>query len=99
MDDLVQMEQFMADLVQKEAADDVQEFIDAISQDGVTQAEIDEVRAVTVEALNNPASFPQFVQYLLRAGLIEEAPQEYDIGFVLTILGLVGIAQNIVTTG
>jgi hypothetical protein len=94
-----ELEVFMADLVQREAANDVQEFIAAISEDGVTQAEIDEVRAVTVEALNNPASFPNFVQYLLRAGLIEEAPQEYDIGFVLTILGLVGIAQNIVTTG
>ena len=98
MDEIEQLEQFMADLIMKESPEDAQEFIDAISQDGVTQAEIDEVRQVTVDALSNPETFPAFVRYLLRAGLIEEEPKEYDPGFVMSILGLVGIAQNLVTT-
>ena len=44
MDEIEQLEQFMADLIMKESPEDAQEFIDAISQDGVTQAEIDEVQ-------------------------------------------------------
>ena len=98
MEEIAQLEQFMADLIMREAQDEARQFIDAISEDGVTQAEIDEVRQVTVDALRNPETFPVFVQYLLRAGLITEEPQEYDPGFVMSILGLVGIAQNLVTT-
>jgi hypothetical protein len=98
MDEIEQIEQFMADFIMRESPEDAREFIDAISQDGITQAEVDEVRAVAVEALSNPETFPAFVQYLLRAGLIEEEPQEYDPGFVMSILGLVGIAQSLVTT-
>lgn len=94
-----ELEIFMADLVQREAPEDVAEFIAAIQQDGVTQAEIDEVRAITIETLSNPDNFPNFVQYLLAADLIqqEDVPAEFDTGFVLSILGLVGVAQQSVT--
>jgi len=91
-----ELELFMADLVQREDPQDVAEFIAAIQQDGVTQAEIDEVRAITLQTLSNPDNFPNFIQYLLAAGLLEQqdAPAEFDIGFVLSILGLVGVAQQ-----
>lgn len=93
-----EIEMFMADLVQREAPEDVAEFIAAIQQDGVTQAEVDEVRAITIETLSNPDNFPNFIQYLLAADLIqqEDAPAQFDTGFVLSILGLVGVAQQIV---
>jgi hypothetical protein len=96
-----ELEMFMADLVQREAPGDVAEFVAAIQQDGVTQAEVDEVRQITLQTLSDPSIFPQFVQYLLAAGLMtpEDAPAEFDVGFVLSILGLVGVAQQIVTTG
>jgi hypothetical protein len=96
-----ELEMFMADLVQREAPEDVAEFVAAIQQDGVTQAEIDEVRQITLQTLSNPNNFPNFIQYLLAAGLMtqEDAPSEFDTGFVLAILGLVGVAQRIVTTG
>jgi hypothetical protein len=96
-----ELEMFMADLVQREAPEDVAEFISAIQQDGVTQAEVDEVRQITLQTLSNPDNFPNFIQYLLAAGLMtpEDAPAEFDAGFVLSILGLVGVAQQIVTTG
>jgi len=91
-----ELELFMADLVQREDPQDVAEFIAAIQQDGVTQAEINEVRAITLQTLSNPDNFPNFIQYLLAAGLLEQqdAPAEFDIGFVLSILGLVGVAQQ-----
>ena len=91
-----ELELFMANLVQREAPQDVAEFIAAIQQDGVTQAEIDEVRAITLQTLSNPDNFPNFIQYLLAAGLLEQqdAPVEFDTGFVLSILGLVGVAQQ-----
>ena len=93
-----ELELFMANLVQREAPQDVAEFIAAIQQDGVTQAEVDEVRAITLQTLSDPANFPNFIQYLLAAGLLEQqdAPAEFDTGFVLSILGLVGVAQQIV---
>ena len=91
-----ELELFMADLVQREAPEDVAEFIAAIQQDGVTQAEIDEVRAITLQTLSNPDNFPNLIQYLLAAGLLDQqsAPAEFDTGFVLSILGLVGVAQQ-----
>ena len=91
-----ELELFMADLVQREDPQDVAEFIAAIQQDGVTQAEINEVRAITLQTLSNPDNFPNFIQYLLAAGLLEQqdAPAEFDTGFVLSILGLVGVAQQ-----
>lgn len=91
-----ELELFMADLVQREAPQDVAEFVAAIQQDGVTQAEIDEVRAITIETLSNPDNFPNFIQYLLAAGLLEQqdTPAQFDTGFVLSILGLVGVAQQ-----
>ena len=91
-----ELEIFMADLVQREAPEDVAEFIAAIQQDGVTQAEVDEVRTITIETLSNPDNFPNFIQYLLAANLIqqEDAPVQFDTGFVLSILGLVGVAQQ-----
>jgi len=93
-----ELEMFMADLVQREAPEDVAEFVAAIQQDGVTQAEIDEVRQITLQTLSNPNNFPNFIQYLLAAGLMtqEDAPGEFDTGFVLAILGLVGVAQQLV---
>lgn len=93
-----ELELFMADLVQREAPEDVAEFVASIQQDGVTQAEVDEVRAITIETLSNPNNFPNFTQYLLAAGLIqqEDVPAQFDTGFVLSILGLVGVAQQIV---
>jgi hypothetical protein len=91
-----ELELFMADLVQREAPQDVAEFVAAIQQEGVTQAEIDEVRTITLETLSNPDNFPNFIQYLLAAGLLqqEDAPSQFDTGFVLSILGLVGVAQQ-----
>ncbi len=56
-----ELELFMADLVQREAPQDVAEFVAAIQQDGVTRAEIAEVRAITIETLSNPDNFPTFI--------------------------------------
>lgn len=101
MDDFAQLEQFMSDTVMREAQDEVQDFIAAIQQDGVTQAEVDEVRQQTLMALQDPTTYPSFIQYLVASGLLErgDAPAEYDVGFVLSILGLVGVAQQLVTAG
>lgn len=95
------LEDFMADFVLREAQEDVREFIEAIQEDGVTQAEVDEARAITMETLSNPENFPRFAQYLIAAELIaqEDVPSAFDLGFVLSILGLVGVAQRSVTTG
>jgi hypothetical protein len=99
MDELQNLEAAMADFVLKESAEEVKDFIDAIKEDGVTQEEVDEARAITTETLTNPENFPRFTQYLVAAGLIEQkdVPQEFDVGFVLSILGLVGVAQQYVT--
>jgi hypothetical protein len=101
MDELQNLELAMADFVKQQAPEDVQEFIEAITENGVTQEEVDEVRAITTETLTNPDNFPRFVQYLVAAQLIEQedAPQTFEVGFVLSILGLVGVAQENVTTG
>ena len=95
-----QLEQLMAESVQKEAPENVREFVDAIMEGGITQQEVDEVRQQTVMALQDQAYFQTFVRYLTGAGLLEQedAPTSYDAGFVLSILGLVGIAQSLVTT-
>lgn len=101
MDDLEAIERFMADLVQREAPQEVANFVNEISQNGVTQQEVDEVRQQAIMALQEPSTFPSFIRYLVASNLIEQkdAPKEFDVGFVLTILGLVGVAQQIVTTG
>ena len=94
-----ELETYMADFVQRQAPESVGEFIEAIQENGVSQEEVDEVRQITMETLKNPENYPRFVQYLISAELIEEraAPPEFKIGFVLSILGLVGIAQRLVT--
>ena len=96
---IAQLEQLMAESVQNEAPDDVQTFIDAILVDGISQEEVDEVRQQAVMALQNPNQFKKFTRYLIASNLMEESdvPKSYDVGFVLAILGLVGVAQNLVT--
>lgn len=93
-----ELEMYMADLVQQVAPNDVAEFVEAIQQDGISPEEVDEVRQITMATLNDPANYPQFIQYLVSAELIEQedAPPSFDIGFVMSILGLVGVAQQIV---
>jgi hypothetical protein len=93
-----QIEMYMAQLVQTEAPEDVAEFLAAIQEDGITAEEVDEVRQITMATLNDPTMYPQFAQYLVSAELIEanDIPQSYDAGFVLSVLGLVGVAQQIV---
>jgi hypothetical protein len=97
---IAQLEQLMAESVQKEAPEDVQEFVDSIMEGGITQQEVDEVRQQTVMALQDQEYFQTFIRYLTGAGLLEQedAPSSYDVGFVLSILGLVGVAQSLVTT-
>lgn len=101
MDELQNLEAAMADFVLKEASEEVKEFIEAIQENGVTQEEVDEARAITTETLTNPENFPRLAQYLVAAELIaqEDVPSQFDVGFVLTILGLVGVAQQYVTQG
>ena len=94
-----ELEVYMADFIMREAPNDVVEFIEAIQQAGVTQEEVDEVRQITLSTLRNPDNYPRFAQYLISAELIEKelVPPSFDAGFVLSILGLVGVVQRIVT--
>jgi hypothetical protein len=93
-----ELEMYMADFVQREAPEDVAEFVAAMQEDGITVEEVDEARQITMATLNDPQNYPQFAQYLLSAGLIEQEdlPPSFDVGFVMSILGLVGVAQQIV---
>lgn len=96
--DPIELERMMAEQVKKNAPEDVQEFISALQEDGVTAEEVDELRQYALAALSSPDAFPELVSYLVEDGLIEEeeAPDGYDAGFVLSILGLVGVAQELV---
>jgi phage shock protein A len=96
-----ELEMFMAETVKREAAESVQEFIQEISQDGITPEEVDEVRQRVLTALADPSYFGELMQYLVASNLMdaEDAPAEYDVGFVLSLLGLVGVAQELVEAG
>lgn len=98
MDELQNLELAMADFVKQQAPEDVQEFIDLLSTADITQEEVDEFRQIIIEGLTQPSEFPKMVRYLIRNEFIEEedAPKEYDQGFALAMLGLVGVAQSIV---
>jgi len=98
--DPAELEKFMAEKVQSEAPDEANEFLEGIQEDGLSAEEVDEVRQVTLAALKSPDAFPQLTAYLVNAELIDEEdiPKEYDGGFVLAILGLVGLAQDLVTS-
>lgn len=97
--DFAEVERKMAETVKKEAPEDIAEFLGAMQEDGITVEEVDEVRQVTLAALNSPDAYPTLVTYLINAELIdpEDAPPNYDGGFVLAILGLVGAAEELVT--
>lgn len=101
MEDFVALEQFMADLVRREAQEEVNQFIQDISMDGVTFQEVDDVRQQVIAAMQDPTAFSSLVRFLIASGLLEQAdaPTDYDFGFLLTMLGLVGVAQQLVTTG
>lgn len=93
-----ELELFMTNLVKERSPSGVQEFIAAISEDGVDQQEVDVLREVIMRAVSDPSTFPAMVGFLIRNDLIaeEDAPTQYDMGFVLTMLGLVGVAQELV---
>lgn len=95
---IMQIEQTMAQLIQQNAPEDVQEFITAISQDGITQDEVSEFRQETISTINNPQQFGRYVQYLISTGLLdrEDAPQSYDATFMFVMLGMGAIAQTMV---
>lgn len=96
--DPVELEAKMKEQVQQNAPEDVAEFIQAIQQDGLTEAEVDEVRQLVLDALRNPKGFKKLTTYLVTNGFLEqeEVPPEYDGGFVLSLLGLVGVAADLV---
>lgn len=100
MDDqtIMQIEQTMAELIQQNSPEDVREFIDAISADGITQDEIMEFKQETINAINNPQQFSRYTQYLLSNGLIEQSdvPTAYDANFLFVMLGMGAIAQTMV---
>ena len=93
-----ELEIFMANLLNERSPQNVQNFIDEISEGGVDQEEVDTMREVVMRAINDPSTYSAMVGFLIRNGVIDEgdAPDQYDAGFVLTMLGLVGIAQSLV---
>jgi hypothetical protein len=95
---IMQVEQAMAQLIQQNSPEDVREFIDAISADGVTQDEVMEFKQETLNAINNPQQFRRYTQYLLSTGLVEQAdlPPSYDANFLFVMLGMGAIAQTMV---
>jgi hypothetical protein len=95
---IMQVEQAMAQLIQQNSPEDVREFIDAISADGVTQDEVMEFKQETLNAINNPQQFGRYTQYLLSTGLVEQAdlPPSYDANFLFVMLGMGAIAQTMV---
>lgn len=95
---IAQIEQTMVQLIQENAPEDMQEFIDAISVDGITQDEVTEFRQETLNAINNPQTFNRYIQYLISNGLLEkeDAPTSYDSNFLFVMLGMGSIAQSIV---
>lgn len=95
---IMQVEQAMAQLIQQNAPEDVREFIDAISADGITQDEVMEFKQETLNAINNPQQFGRYTQYLLSTGLVEQAdlPASYDANFLFVMLGMGAIAQTMV---
>jgi hypothetical protein len=97
---LAQVEQTMVQLIQENAPEDLQEFIDAISEDGVTQREVSEFREETINAINNPNYFDEYLRYLTVAGFMEKTdiPSSYDINFLFVMLGMGAIAQTLVNS-
>lgn len=93
-----ELELFMANFVQEKAPNDVADFVAAIQEGGVDQEEVDVLREVVMRALQDPSTFPAMIGFLIRNDLLtqEDAPTQYDTGFVLTMLGLVGVAQTLV---
>jgi hypothetical protein len=93
-----ELEMFMANLLQERSPQNVQSFIDEISEGGVDQEEVDTMREVVMRTINDPSTYSAMVGFLTRNGIIDDgdAPAQYDAGFVLTMLGLVGIAQSLV---
>lgn len=91
-----QIEATMKQLIMERAPEEAQEFIDAISEDGVTQQEVDEFRTLTIQAIDNPRTYPRYMKYLESTGLMERAdiPRVYDAGFLLSMLGMAGVAQD-----
>lgn len=99
--DPAELENMMKEQVQQNAPEDVAEFIQAIQQDGLTAEEVDEVRQLVLAALRSPDGFKKLTTYLVTNGFLEqeEIPPEYDGGFVLALLGLVGVAADLVAGG
>lgn len=93
-----QIEATMKQVVSQQSPESVKEIVDAILQDGVTQDEVDEFRAMTIEAIDDPRTYPKYMQYLESIGLLtaEQIPDVYDAGFMLTMLGMAGVAQDYV---
>jgi hypothetical protein len=93
-----EIEASMKIVVQQQAPEEVMEFMQAISEDGVTQAEVDEFRAITIDSIDNPGNYPKYMRYLESTGLMEkeDIPTTYDAGFLLSMMGMAGIAQDAV---
>ena len=93
-----EIENTMKRLVLEQAPEEVQEFIDAISEDGVTQDEVTEFRNMTLQSIDNPRMYPKYMRYLESNGLLErqDIPKVYDAGFMMAMLGMAGVAQDYV---
>lgn len=93
-----QIEATMKQLVMQNNEQVMQAFMQALSEDGITQDEVDEFRAMTIEAIDNPRMYPRYMKYLESNGLmdVDEIPDVYDAGFLFAMLGLAGVAQDAV---
>jgi hypothetical protein len=96
-----QLENYMADLLQERSPQSVQAFLAAIQEDGFSQQEIDDLRSVVMATLEDPENYDYLIRYLVESGLIQRGnfPEEFNIGFVMTVLGFVGAAQRAISQG
>lgn len=96
MDAVLQAEQAMAQQVQQQAPDVAQEIMAALSEDGITQEEVDEFRSLVVGAMQSPDAYPALVDYMVQTEMLEpgEPPPEYSQEYLMILLGVVGMAQS-----
>jgi hypothetical protein len=88
----LRLEPTMAQIIDKTPI--AAELSEAMRDGDITQEDIDETRQFVIQTIEDPNLYPEFKRYMEDEEFPVSVPQSFDIGFMLFILGICGIAQR-----
>lgn len=89
-----ELEMQMADLVQSQSPEEAAAFVNAMREAQVSEEQINDIRILLFAVLEDPTGYEDFAEYLAEIGLSGIAPPQFDIGFLMTLLGFIGLTQR-----